>query len=146
MKKCLMMIAVCLLAAPANADDVPQQTLSALGLGEMTVMSDDAGMQVRGLSSNASAMGLSLTFGQLVYIDQFGQNFQVASDVNAAMATAENAGLNAFSTATSTQGSAIFGSLLVLPTGVTPGFNGAFTGLAGNAANPFGGTANAFAF
>lgn len=145
MKKSLAAMALCLFATQTFAGEVPSSTLSSLGLGGMERISDAAGREVRGMSSNAAAMGLSLTFGQLVYIDQFGQNFVVASDVNMSAATAENAGLNAFSTASSRQGSGVFGNLSVLPSAVTPGFTGQFTGLAGDAANAFAGRAFATA-
>ena len=93
--------------APAMAEDgrVSQATLSALGLGQMEVLSDADGMQVRGMSSSAMTMGTSLVFGQL--IDPATKSFVVASDINTAGATAENAGKGLPSSAQHVQGSGV---------------------------------------
>lgn len=89
-----------LVAAPAFGGDgnVPEATLSALGLGGMQVASDAEGMQVRGMSSNAQ--GTSVSFFSAFLMDPFsGTNFAF---IGAAFdrATDENAGLNATSSAT----------------------------------------------
>lgn len=131
MKKTLAFVLPLIVAAmPAMADDgqVSQSALADLGLGGMTVVSDEAGMEVRGMSSNASAYGGSLVFGQLV----FGGNFFVASDLNGGNSSAENAGLNASSTANQgPQGSSVIGNLVI----IAPAFTGSFVGNAGNASN-----------
>ncbi len=133
MKKTLAFVLPLIVAAmPAMADDgqVSNSALADLGLGGMTVVSDEAGMEVRGMSSNASAYGGSLVFGQLV----FGANFFVASDVNGGSASAENAGLNANSTANQgPQGSSIIGNLTVNNPALA--FMANFVGNAGNASN-----------
>lgn len=123
--------ALMLLAAPALAGDnhVPQSTLAAVGLGEMQVLDDAQGHEVRGMSSNALAMGLSLVSGLIV--DPASKSFVFGSDVNAAMATAENAGLNPFTTAQTNQLSTINLNLIVLPSATHPGFNGFIVGAAG---------------
>lgn len=133
MKKTLALVLPLIVAAmPAMADDgqVSQSALADLGLGGMAVVSDEAGMEVRGMSSNAYAYGGSLVFGQLV----FGANFFVASDVNGGNASAENAGLNAASSASQgPQGSSIIGNLVVSNPALA--FTGNFVGNAGNASN-----------
>jgi len=144
MKKCLAIVAVCLMAAPAMAGEVSEGALSALGLGGMEVMSDAEGMQVRGMSSDAVVSGTSLAFGQLVADLPTGTNFVVLSDVNHYFASAENAGLNAFSTAGGDSGSGIQGLLGPINVNGSPAFDGTFQGFAGTATG-FGGVANAFA-
>jgi opacity protein-like surface antigen len=89
MRNVLALVAVvALFAAPAFAGDgnVPQGTLSALGLGGMQVVSDAQGEQVRGrhfrgrYSWTGTVKGTSLIFGQLLTPDT--KNFVVASSVN----------------------------------------------------------------
>ncbi len=129
MKKTLAFVLPMIVAAmPVLADDgqVSESALAGLGLGGMTVVSDDAGMEVRGMSSSASVYGGSLIFGQLVS----GASFFVASDLNGGSASSENAGLNAASfAAQGPQGSSVIGNLIL------PGFVGSFVGNAGNASN-----------
>lgn len=75
-------------AAPAFAEEVPQATLSSLGLGGMQVVSDAEGMQVRGMSSAFGMVkGTSLIFGQLLTPDT--KNFVIGSSVNEVDANAE---------------------------------------------------------
>ncbi|HEX5103141.1 MAG TPA: hypothetical protein VFV87_04990 [Pirellulaceae bacterium] len=122
-------------ASPALAGDgqIPQSKLQRLGLGQMQTMSDSQGMEVRGQSSGVMAGGLSLVFGILQDPANPG-NFVGATDLNTAMASAENAGLQVLSTSQVTQGSAISTSLNV----ITPvsSFAGVLFGLGGNAAAP----------
>jgi hypothetical protein len=144
MKKCLAIVAVCLLAAPAMAGEIPQGALADLGLGGMQTMSDAQGMQIRGKSSNAVVSGTSLVFGQLVADLPTGTNFVVGSDVNHYYASSENVGLNASSTA---QGSS--GSRLILSLGPIGGndvlfFQGNLTAQAGQVTAP-GLAGNSFA-
>ncbi len=115
-----LLTALC--AAPALAADtyVPQSTLSSLGLGEMEVVSDEVGMEVRGMSGSAMTMGLSLVTGLL--IDPNTKSFIFGSDANAASATAENAGKQILTQASHAQASALNLSLNVTST------NGVFTG------------------
>ena len=133
MKKALAFVLPLVVAAmPAFADDgqVSRSALADLGLSGMEVVSDEAGMEVRGMSSNASVYGGSLVFGQLV----FGANFFVASDLNGGQASAENAGLNAASNATQgPQGSSVIGNLTINNPALA--FIGNFVGNAGNASN-----------
>ena len=77
-------------AAPVFAEDgnVPQATLSSLGLGGMETMSDAQGMEVRGMASSFGMVkGTSLIFGQLLTPDT--KNFIVGSSVNEVDANAE---------------------------------------------------------
>ena len=91
MRNVLALVAVvALFAAPAFAGDgnVSQGTLSALGLGDMQVVSDAQGMQVRGKDSSfGEVRGTSLMFGQLLTPDD--KNFVVFSSVNQVRANAE---------------------------------------------------------
>jgi opacity protein-like surface antigen len=89
-------VVLLLFAAPAFAGDgnVPQGTLSSLGLGDMQVVSDAQGMQVRGLASSfGEVKGTSLIFGQLLTPDT--KNFVVGSSVNEVDANAETTAIGA---------------------------------------------------
>lgn len=112
--KSLTVIAiVALLVSSALAEDrtVSKSTLAALGLGQMEVMSDAEGLQVRGMSSNAAAFGASLSAGQMSDPRTPG-NFLVLTDTNGSRGNAENAGLSIASAATQgPQGSALNGTL-----------------------------------
>lgn len=118
-----------LMAASADAGDshVPQSTLAAVGLADMQMLTDAEGAEVRGLSGNAAARGLSLVSGLL--IDPATNSFVFGSDVNATMANAENAGLQVFTMANTFQNSAIALDLNVI-TGVSF-YNGILFGAAG---------------
>ena len=84
MKSALALIVVMLLAtAPAFAGDgnIPQETLSSLGLSDMQTVSDAEAMQVRGKTSwFGMVKGTSLVFGQLMTDNT--KNFIVGSSVN----------------------------------------------------------------
>jgi len=108
-------------------DQVPSNALDALGLGDMQVVSDAEGMQVRGKSSSAMSMGLSLITGLLVDPDT--KSFIFGSDVNAASATAENAGKNIISMVSHSQSSALNLELNILT--ATSVFTGSLIGGAG---------------
>lgn len=102
MMRASMMVAVlALLAAPALAEEgrVSNAKLKALGLNGMTVMSDAEGMQVRGMSSNASSGGASLIVGQIAFSTAEGNVFTFGSDYGFGFGSGENAGLNALTTA-----------------------------------------------
>ncbi|MGD9858045.1 MAG: hypothetical protein AB7U20_24125, partial [Planctomycetaceae bacterium] len=118
--------------APALAEEgqVSNQTLSAVGLGGMQVMSDVDGLQVRGLSSNAASGGSSLLVGQMAFNDANGTQFVFGSDFNTSRATSENAGLNAVSTAQHNQGSGLILSLGPIVNGGGLVFQGVLTGQA----------------
>ena len=86
----LLLASTTLVASPVLANDgnIPQGTLSALGLESLQVMSDADGMEIRGQSSAfAMVIGTSTIFGQLVTPDT--KNFVVASDVNMVRGNAE---------------------------------------------------------
>ena len=103
MKKTLAILALSVLvAAPALAEDgrVSQSDLASLGLAGMEVVSDDAGMQVRGMSSNAWATSMTL-FNMVMFDPNTGSNFN-ANFSDFARSSDENAGLNAASSATAT--------------------------------------------
>jgi hypothetical protein len=113
---CLVVAAVVVLGAiPAFAGDgnVPQATLSALGLGNMQVVSDAEGMQVRGTSSSVQATSLSL-FSAVLFDPFSGANFTFAG-ADFSRATDENAGLNATSSAnvSSAAASAAFNTTII---------------------------------
>jgi hypothetical protein len=133
-----MFALVVLFAAPALAEDgrIPQNALSRMGLGGMQVVSDAHGMQVRGLSSNAASGGSSLLFGQLSFNNANGTQFVVGSDFNTSRATAENAGLNASSTAQHNQGSGLILTLGPIVDFAGFQFSGVLTGQAGQVTAP----------
>ena len=95
----LVVAVVVLVAMPALAEDgnVPQATLSALGLSGMHVVSDSEGMGVRGMSSTAQATSLSYVSVNL-FDPATGASLSFVS-VDYSRATDENAGLNATSSA-----------------------------------------------
>lgn len=99
MKNVLMVLAVLALASPALAGDgqVSRSDLAAVGLGQMSVISDVQGMQVRGMSSSAEATGLLLGSG--VLFDPSTGSSATAAFSLFSRGTAENAGLNQPSTA-----------------------------------------------
>jgi hypothetical protein len=134
----LLVVAVLALSAPAFAGDgqVSTADLNALGLGQMQPLSDVQGMQVRGLSSNAASGGSSLIFGQLSFTDAAGTQFVVGSDFNTSRSTAENAGLNASSTAIHSQGSGLILTLGPIVNAAGLQFSGALTGQAGQTTLP----------
>lgn len=68
MKRTLLAaIVLGLTAMPAMADDsVPQSTLKSLGLGQMKVISDAEGMQIRGMSSFAASTNVGTSSGTLL--------------------------------------------------------------------------------
>jgi hypothetical protein len=90
MKNILVILSVLLVfvAVPVMAEDVPDATLSALGLGGMQSVSDAEGMHVRGQASSFGFVtGTSLIFGQLLTPDA--KNFIVGSSTNEVDANAE---------------------------------------------------------
>ena len=104
MKSALAMAVVMVLcAAPAFAGDgnVPQGALSSLGLGDMQVLSDAEGMQVRGMSSSASTSS-TFTFA-LSIVDALsptsfsmtitGSQSAIASETNGGVNDVSNASL-----------------------------------------------------
>ena len=79
-------------AVPAVAEDghVPQTTLERLGLGDMQVVADDAGMKVRGKTGLAAAMGRSVISGVLLSPDT--KNYIIGGSSNLGYTNAELAG------------------------------------------------------
>ena len=129
---CLTTVLACLLAVPALADDgnVPQSTLNALGLAGMQTVSDQEGMQVRGMSGRARSMGLSLVTGLL--IDPATSSYVLGVDTNAARSSAQNAGHRVRTEASHMQASTVDLSLYVeTHTGVHSVFYGYLVGGAG---------------
>ena len=128
----LAAILASLSAAPALAADgnVPRFTLDIFGLVGMETLSSEDGMQVRGMSGNAAAMGLSLVTG--VLIDPATNSFVFGVDTNAAASSAENAGLQVLTQASHVQASAASLSLDV--TTSTSTYSGVLIGGAGGAA------------
>ena len=102
---------VVLMASQAFAGDnrVPESTLDSLGLAGMESVSDEEGMQVRGMSANAMSMGMSLVTGLL--IDPGTKSFVFGADANMAAATAENAGKQILTQASTAQNSSVHLSL-----------------------------------
>jgi opacity protein-like surface antigen len=83
-------VLLALMSIPAFAADgnVPQATLSSLGLSGLETMSDAQGMDIRGQSSSfAIVKGTSLVFGQLMTPDT--KNFVVGSSANEVDGNAE---------------------------------------------------------
>jgi len=144
MKNALVIVAVLLCATSAFADDgtVSSSALDALGLGQMQVMSDAQGMEVRGMSgANAFALGASLGASQLLDIYQPG-NFAVGTDTNTDRGSDENLAASVFSgVGTTTSGATNVGTassvLNTLDTSaliggvLTPSFTGTATITAG---------------
>ena len=102
MRKLSVFVVLAFMAAPAFAQDgnVSQDALASLGLGGMELISDAQGMEIRGMSANAQSTGLSL-FGMFLYDPNTGSAIQLNGS-NFARGTAENAGLQAATTAGST--------------------------------------------
>ncbi len=100
-------VMVVLMASQAFAGDtqVPKSTLDSLGLAGFETVSDEEGMEVRGMSASAMTMGLSLVTGLL--IDPNTKSFVFGADANAAMATAENAGKQILTQASHNQASSV---------------------------------------
>ena len=118
-------------AAPVFAADgnVPDATLSSLGLGGMQVMSDAQGMQVRGMSSSANATGLLLLSGSL-FDPETGSN-SLGTFSLFARGTAENAGLNEASNADAELDDGVGGfagiqGVLTTTVNSLPAFDGSF--------------------
>lgn len=126
MKYTLLATAVMLMGGAAMAGDgqVSQSTLSQLGLGELQVMTEAEGMEVRGMSSNAMSMGTSLVFGQL--IDPATKSVMAGSSINTAGA---NGGKWSFSFAKQSQDSSLHLNLHVW-SWKSP-FHGSLSGWAG---------------
>ena len=128
----LAVVLALLVAAPALAAEghVPQSVLRIQGLVDAETVSDEEGMQVRGMSGYASARGISLVTG--LVIDSATNSYVFGIDVNAAKSTAVNAGHRVRSRANHVQGSAVALSLHV-ETGNTPSsfFDGYLIGGAG---------------
>lgn len=120
-----------LLTASAFADNgnVRKSTLADLGLAGADILSDDEGMEIRGLSGNAAARGISLVTGLL--LDPNSLSFVVGIDTNGAASSAENAGINILTKAAENQASAIDISLSVMGTSI---YNGILIGGAGGSA------------
>jgi hypothetical protein len=89
-------LAALMVATPVFAQEgnVPQRTLSSLGLGDLEGMSDADGMEIRGQAATAMAIGTSLVFGQLVSPDT--KNFVAGSDVNMVQASDDRIGSDAY--------------------------------------------------
>jgi hypothetical protein len=140
MKATLILAAAAIVAFSSSAfagdGNVSRANLSALGLGGLQPMSDAQGMQVRGMSSNAASGGSSLIFGALTFNDGSGTQFVAGSDFNTSRSTAENAGLNASSTANHSQGSGLILTLGPIVNAAGLQFTGALTGQAGQTTLP----------
>lgn len=84
MKNALVIVVMllCVTSAFAAEPTVSSSALDALGLGNMQLLSDADGMEVRGMSgADAFAMGASLGASQLIDIYQPG-NFAIGTDTN----------------------------------------------------------------
>ena len=87
----LAVILTSLLTASALAGDgnVPQSTLSVLGLAEMVTVSDEEGMQVRGMSGVAATKGRSFVTG--VLLDPGTNSHVSGTDANSAGSSLDTA-------------------------------------------------------
>ena len=102
MKKSMLIAAmVALVAAPSLAGDgiVSKSKLRSLGLGQMAAMSDAQGMQVRGMSSSASATAVQQFSISIFLSDPVGSTSASFNGAGFGRGTAENAGLMILSTA-----------------------------------------------
>lgn len=123
-------LAALFLASPAIADDgqVPATTLDALGLSGLQHLSDEAGQQVRGMSSQAAATrGLSLVSGLL--LDPATGSFIAGTDANFAKSAAKGSG---YTYAGQAQASSLD---LILSVNPPHGFLGALSGIAGGSSS-----------
>ncbi len=102
----------------------------------MEQISDSEGLQIRGMSAGAMSMGTSIVSGFL--IDPATKSYVFGTDVNGAMSTAENAGLQVYTAAGHTQASSLALNLNV--TTAISSFVGSLTGGAGGAGFAFGQT------
>ena len=101
MKKTLAIVALLVfVAAPAYAEDgrVSRSALASLGLGGMEVVSDDVGMEVRGMSSSAATNSFSF-FAFVIHDPTTNSTFTFSGGGGQTPASDENAGLNATSSA-----------------------------------------------
>jgi hypothetical protein len=124
-------VLLALVAVPAFAGDgnVPQATLSSLGLSDLEPMSDAQGMEVRGQSSSfVIVKGTSLVFGQLMTPDT--KNFVVGSSANEVDANAETTRSDGLLTATKLHG-VTFNLFLEVAFPDLTGFFGSISGAAG---------------
>jgi hypothetical protein len=137
MKNVLVVLSVVsvLGAAPALAEDVPDVTLSALGLGGMQSVSDVEGSQVRGgavtlphASSFGFVTGTSLVFGQLLTPDA--KNFIVGSSTNEVDANADTTAAGGALTVNKTHSTTLDLNLSVTFPDLTT-FTGVLGGIAG---------------
>ena len=122
-----------LLTASTFAGDgnVPQSILDVLGLADMEAVSDEEGMQVRGMRGAATTLGHSFVVGLL--IDPVSDSYVFGSDTNYASAYSETTYSRSASNASHATASAVDLSLNVTnPTGT---FSGVLIGGAGGSGN-----------
>lgn len=115
------LLAAMLVGTPAFAEDgrVPQETLSSLGLGDLEVMSDVEGTEVRGRFSAAGMVkGTSLIVFQLLTPDT--KNFVTGSSVNEVDGNVES---TAFGTMTLTKNHLVFVDNVTLSVEIDPGYS-----------------------
>ncbi len=129
----LAAILTSLLAASAFGGDgnVPQSTLEILGLADMEIVSDEAGMEVRGMGGGAATRGHSHVFG--VVLDPNTNSHVFGVDANSARAS-----LEATSSLTAGGPSHTTASVMNLPLSVTSPigtFNMVLIGGAGGSAS-----------
>ena len=117
-----------LLVVPASAGDrnVPQSTLDALGLGGIQVVSDEAGMQLRGMSASSRTAAVSAF--SVTIVDPFSGSTTTQSGGQSSVGTDENAGLNATASASSSTNAQSTASTIVITTGANT-FNAAISAL-----------------
>lgn len=112
MKKTLLALFAMLVATPVMATEPTD--LSSLGLSDIQVVSEDAGMQVRGLSSNAYSSGLST-------VRAFAIDVATGATFNANASNFSSGSQDGVTTATSTAGASTFAGFngLTFTTGLT---------------------------
>lgn len=129
----LASLVLALSAVPALADNgaVPQSTLQSVGLGQMQVLSDAEGMQIRGMSSFAASTNVGVSSGTL--LDPLTGSSTTWSSARWSASGAANGGSNTSSSSIS-GGINVGGGALFTPVFQGFGIGGSF-GFGGATAN-----------
>ena len=122
------MLLLGLLVLPASADDggIPRSILRSFGLGRLQIMSTEEAMEIRGQS--ASSRSTAASAFSITVVDPFSGTTITQSGGQSAVATDENAGLNATVSASSSTNAQSTASTTVITTGANT-FNAAISAL-----------------
>lgn len=129
---CIAALLIGTMSATVNAQEgqISDEALQAMGLSSLERMTDEEGTSVRGMSGSAMTMGMTLISGLI--LDPSTKSFVFGADANTSGATAENAGKQVVTMASSAQTSAVNLNLDIL-TNVSS-FKGILIGGAGGQA------------